>query len=353
MKLPIETERLTVRRFVRDDIPDIQAFASHPSVAREITNIPHENPDQLANYIEEQNGLELFAAKKCIDLAIERKADGRVLGLLSIVSNGERQAEIGWGLGIEYRGNGYVTEAARALITTLFATREYHRVFAGTIFTNKRSWAVMERLGMRKEAHFRKAHVPPAPGEEWIDTVRYAVLAEEWPPTTAARAGEVPMRRKDREITDRAEIDSILKKARVCRVAFSIQNEPYIIPLSHGYDAQAKALFFHTAKEGKKIDCIEANPRVCFEVEGRIEVKRGDERACSWSMHYESVIGHGVIVEVTSPDDREHALRCLTEQQAGQEMDWTFEDKAMAATRVWRLDIVSITGKRAFPPQSG
>ena len=188
MKLPIETERLKVRRFVRDDIPDIQTFGSHPSVAREITNIPHEDPEKLAEYIEVQSGLELFEAKKCIDLAIERKDDGRVLGLLSVVSNGEQQAEIGWGLGIDYRSNGYVTEAARALITTLFAACDYHRVFAGTIFTNKRSWAVMERLGMRKEAHFRKAHVPPTPGEEWIDTVRYAVLAEEWPPTDAGQA---------------------------------------------------------------------------------------------------------------------------------------------------------------------
>ena len=160
------------------------------------------------------------------------------------------------------------------------------------------------------------------------------------------------MRRRDLEITDRAEIDAILSKARVCRVAFAIENESYIVPLSHGYDARANALFFHTAREGKKIDCIEANPRVCFEVEGRIEVKRGDERACSWGMHYESIIGHGVIAEVTSPDDRVHALRRLTEHQAGREMAWTFEDEAMAATRVWRLDIESITGKRSLPPAS-
>jgi len=187
MTLPIETERLRIRRFTLKDVSDIQAFASHPSVAREITNIPHRDPIKLEAYIERQGGLELFAAKECVDLAVERKQDGRVLGLLSVVSNGERQAEIGWGLGIEHRGNGYITEAARALITYLFSTCDYHRVFAGTVFTNNRSWAVMERLGMRKEAHFRKAHVPSKPGGEWIDTVRYAVLAEEWPVSTEDR----------------------------------------------------------------------------------------------------------------------------------------------------------------------
>jgi len=181
MTLPIETDRLRVRRFTPKDISDIQAFASHPSVAREITNIPHRDPVKLEAYIERQDALELFAAKECVDLAVERKEDGRVLGLLSVVSNGERQAEIGWGLGIEHRGNGYITEAARGLITYLFSARGYHRVFAGTVLTNHRSWAVMERLGMRKEAHFRKAHVPADEGGEWIDTVRYAVLAEEWP----------------------------------------------------------------------------------------------------------------------------------------------------------------------------
>ncbi|MFC2100014.1 GNAT family N-acetyltransferase [Candidatus Bipolaricaulota bacterium] len=181
MAFPIETDRLRIRRFVQDDIADIQAFTSHSSVAREVPNIPYDDPAKLAEYIEEQARLELFTAKKCVDLAIERKADNRVLGLLSVVSNGERQAEIGWALGIEHRDRGLVTEAARALITYVFTECGYHRVFAGTVFTNERSWAVMERLGMRKEAHFRKAHVPPSPGAEWIDSVRYAVLAEEWP----------------------------------------------------------------------------------------------------------------------------------------------------------------------------
>ena len=103
MPLPIQTARLEIRRFTHDDIPGIQEFTSHPSVSRETPNIPHNDPKKLADYVDAQNGLELFAAKKCIDLAIERKADGRVIGLLSLVSNGERQGEIGWGLGIDHR----------------------------------------------------------------------------------------------------------------------------------------------------------------------------------------------------------------------------------------------------------
>ncbi len=156
------------------------------------------------------------------------------------------------------------------------------------------------------------------------------------------------MRREDLEFTDRSEIDALLGRAKVCRVAFAVADEPYVVPLSHGYDPEANALFFHTAMEGRKIECIEANPRVCFEVEGTVEVKPGDERACSWGLRYESVIGYGTIVEVVPVEEKERALRCTMRQQSGREAHWTFAPKTVEATRVWRLDIDSVTGKRSF-----
>ena len=160
------------------------------------------------------------------------------------------------------------------------------------------------------------------------------------------------MRRRDREITDRSEIDALLSRAKVCRVAFAVDNEPYIVPLSHGYDPEAYALFFHTAREGRKIECIKANPRVCFEVEGLAEVEAGDERGCSWGLRFESVIGYGTIVELVSPEEKAQALRWTMRQQAGEETDWTFSPKMVEATRVWRLDIESVTGKRSFKPDT-
>jgi RimJ/RimL family protein N-acetyltransferase len=179
--LPIRTDRLIIRRFTFADIDDIIAFTAHPSVARETTNIPREDHAKMMAYIETQNGYSLFETQACVDLACELKESGEAIGLLSLVSDGKRQAEIGWGFSINHRGQGLATEAAHALITYAFAECGYHRIFAGTIFTNTRSWALMERLGMRKEAHFVKAHVPAGKTGEWIDTVRYAILAEEWP----------------------------------------------------------------------------------------------------------------------------------------------------------------------------
>ena len=180
MTLPIHTDRLIIRRFTLADIDAIIEFTAHPSVAQETTNIPREDRAKMIEYIETQSGYTLFETQKCVDLAVELRETGVVIGLLSLVSNGKRQSEIGWGFSIDYRGQGLATEAARRLITHAFEDCAYHRIFAGTIFTNTRSWALMERLGMRKEAHFVKAHVPAEEGGEWIDTVRYAILAEEW-----------------------------------------------------------------------------------------------------------------------------------------------------------------------------
>ncbi|MBN1857952.1 GNAT family N-acetyltransferase [Candidatus Bipolaricaulota bacterium] len=175
----IETRRLRIRRFLPSDIDDLLAVVSHPSVAAETPNIPHDS-EGLAEYVDQQNRLALFEPHACVDFAIERKSDQRVIGLVTVVSNGNRQGEIGWGIGIDYRSHGFATEAAQGLISYLFDAHNYHRIFAGTIYTNTASWAVMERLGMRKEAHFIKAHPPTMPEGPWIDTVRYAVLAEDW-----------------------------------------------------------------------------------------------------------------------------------------------------------------------------
>jgi hypothetical protein len=155
------------------------------------------------------------------------------------------------------------------------------------------------------------------------------------------------MRRREREITQRDEIDAILARETICRVAFAVDGAPYLVPLSYGYDPEHDALVLHTADEGKKIDCIAANPQVCFEIEGPSRIVSGGGIGCVWGLEYESVIGYGTISEVIAPDDKCVALRCLLRQQAGRDMKWTFDDRSLEVTRVWRLKIESVTGKRA------
>jgi nitroimidazol reductase NimA-like FMN-containing flavoprotein (pyridoxamine 5'-phosphate oxidase superfamily) len=81
-------------------------------------------------------------------------------------------------------------------------------------------------------------------------------------------------------------------------------------------------------------------------------LKEGDERACSWSVRYESVIGFGTISELVSPEEKDRALACVAEQQAGRSMKWATDEKAVSGTRVWRLDIEAMTAKRSFKSES-
>jgi len=157
------------------------------------------------------------------------------------------------------------------------------------------------------------------------------------------------MRRSEREIADLQQITEILNRCHVCRVAFAVDREPYIVPLSYGYDPSEQTLYFHTAASGKKIDCIAENPRVCFEVEGNVEVRPGRNSGCRWTLAYESVIGYGTISELHGRVNKENGLRILMNQHLEEEADWTFEEAMIGSVRVWRLeiDVNTVRGKRA------
>jgi len=152
------------------------------------------------------------------------------------------------------------------------------------------------------------------------------------------------MRRRDREISDREEIDAVIQAATVCHLAFAAGDEPYVIPISFGYDGQA--LYIHTAKTGKKIDFIERNTRVCFELEANLVLQTDRDDACKWSFTFESVIGYGTITELTISRDKAHGLNRIMEHYSGRE--WEMGETSLATTRVWRIAIDSVTGKRSL-----
>ena len=176
MTLPILTDRLVLRRFTSDDVPDILTFISRPSVARIVREI-EATESGVRKYIEMQNSIEPFEQDQWCGLAVARKEVGRVMGLVSLVCKDHRQGQCGWALGIEYRGQGYATEVASGLISYGFAVLGLHRISADTTSTNPASWRVMERLGMRREAHLKEAEYRDG---EWIDYFIYGILADEW-----------------------------------------------------------------------------------------------------------------------------------------------------------------------------
>jgi uncharacterized protein len=149
------------------------------------------------------------------------------------------------------------------------------------------------------------------------------------------------MRRTDREINDRATIDGIIRRSKVCHLALCDAGQPYVIPLSFGYDGTC--LFCHSASEGRKVDMIRKNNSVCFEFEILSDIIPSEE-ACRWGVGFESVIGFGRAWLLEEPGDKRKALGCIMRQYSNQE--WTFTDEMVSKTLVIRIDIEEITGKR-------
>jgi len=151
------------------------------------------------------------------------------------------------------------------------------------------------------------------------------------------------MRRKDREIQDRELISQVIRNCQVCRLGLAKDNSPYIVPVSFGYDGQA--IYFHTAREGKKVDYITANNAVCFEFEHGVQLVTDAASPCNWSFWYQSVIGYGRIRELVAVGEKTEGLNWIMEQYSGRE--WEYGADRLKAIRVWKIEIETMTGKQS------
>jgi nitroimidazol reductase NimA-like FMN-containing flavoprotein (pyridoxamine 5'-phosphate oxidase superfamily) len=156
------------------------------------------------------------------------------------------------------------------------------------------------------------------------------------------------MRRRDKEITSRQELDAIIRACLVCRLAFADGNEPYMVPVSFGYEGEC--FYFHTAASGRKLDFITRNSRVCFELEKDVHLVPDPDQACKWTFSFETVIGYGTVTELTSTESKSHGLDAIMQHYSGR--SWQLDPAALGSTRVWSISIESLTGKRSLPKQS-
>ncbi len=150
------------------------------------------------------------------------------------------------------------------------------------------------------------------------------------------------MRRKDKEIKDRAAINSIIARADVCRLALSHDNSPYLVPLCFGYDGTS--LYFHSAKAGRKIDILRQNPEVCFEMAVDCEPVKGPQ-SCDWTMRFMSVIGFGRVSFIDDNEEKKKALSAICAQYSDSPL--TGDTKKIEKTLVFRVDITDMSGKKS------
>ncbi len=157
------------------------------------------------------------------------------------------------------------------------------------------------------------------------------------------------MRRKDREVTDTAEIEEIIKGCKTCHVAMALEGEPYVVPLSFGYERKGETLtlYFHSAKEGKKLDILHKNSRVCFEmaVEGELI---HTQIPCNSGYYFSSVMGKGDVEFVEDPEEKRHALSLLMKHQAGR--DIVFGEKQAETVCIYKICTRDFGGKKKALP---
>jgi RimJ/RimL family protein N-acetyltransferase len=189
---PLTTDRLSIRPSAESDAAAFHAYRRKPEVSEWL---PRLSTDLAA--VEERFREEDFRRRT---LVVEH--DGRVVGDLYLAVSdcwtqaevgdaAPQQAEVGWALDSAYQGRGLALEAVRRLVDACFAQPPsglgLHRVYATCFADNTGSWRLMEKLGMRREAHNVNESLHREHG--WLDGYTYALRAEEWSP--ASSAGEV------------------------------------------------------------------------------------------------------------------------------------------------------------------
>jgi nitroimidazol reductase NimA-like FMN-containing flavoprotein (pyridoxamine 5'-phosphate oxidase superfamily) len=153
------------------------------------------------------------------------------------------------------------------------------------------------------------------------------------------------MRRKDREIADPAEIREILDRSDSCRIGFAASGVPYVVAMNFGYRwAERLTLFFHCAREGRKLELMEQNPRVCFQMDTDRELVRG-RNACSWGMRYRSLAGTGTLSRVETKEEKIEGLNRIMAHYGSGENN-AYDPKMLEATEVLKLEVNEYSGKK-------
>ena len=156
------------------------------------------------------------------------------------------------------------------------------------------------------------------------------------------------MRRRDKEITDPDVLKRVLKSTQYVTIAMSKEGQPYLVSLSHGYDEDRNCIYFHCAKEGKKLDYLRSNNAVW----GQAVLDYGYSRSndpCECNHLYASVHFSGKVTLLEDPDEKQHALECIIRHLDSDPeplLERLNPDRLNRAV-VGRIDIEFMTGKKS------
>ncbi len=158
------------------------------------------------------------------------------------------------------------------------------------------------------------------------------------------------MTKRERQVTDPAQIRDILDKGLVLHLGLAVDNEPYVVPMNYGYTLEdgKLVLYLHSALRGKKLDMLQKNNRVFFEIDCDMQPFAG-VKPCQYGMVYSSIMGCGVASLVTDVEEKKQAMIHLMKTQTGK--DFTFEDQWVSIVAVIRIDVEEYTAKHRPLPE--
>jgi nitroimidazol reductase NimA-like FMN-containing flavoprotein (pyridoxamine 5'-phosphate oxidase superfamily) len=159
---------------------------------------------------------------------------------------------------------------------------------------------------------------------------------------------KVPMLKKDREITDSSEMESILKRGEIVTVAMCHGDQPYLLPFNYGF--LNGLIYIHSARKGFKLEVLAKNPKVSFNVVTGIQLLPAEQpKDCS--VAYKSVVGFGQARIVNDPGEKLAALEAIMTQYYPKNDSWQYPEKVVKACTVWCIGIEHMTGKYKRAPQ--
>ncbi len=175
----VRTDRLLLRPYRMDDLDDLVAIRSRPDVVRYVYWEPKNREEIAAGLVRRSRMHTLEREGDGLVLAAELRETGTVIGDVSLqwISERHNNAEIGFVFHPDYHGKGYASEAAREVLRLGFEGVGFHRIEGRCDARNRASARLMERLGMRREAHMVENEWFK---DEWSSELVYAMLDREW-----------------------------------------------------------------------------------------------------------------------------------------------------------------------------
>ena len=155
--------------------------------------------------------------------------------------------------------------------------------------------------------------------------------------------------KREREVTDINEIKEILDKSMIVHIGMVDDGEPYVVPMNYGYTLEDGELciYLHGATVGRKIDIINKNPKVFFEMECDVTPFEG-KVACQYGTTYASVMGKGTAVVLDDVNEKIDGLSKFMKTQTGK--DFTFDEKMVSIVNVIKITASSFTAKKRPKP---